>query len=73
MSMPMPHIDVVLLLEAGFVGHENTSLSFLESVQWHHSIILYHLLCSTALSSSHRTILEGSSCLTSMWKARFPD
>lgn len=73
MSMPMPHINVVLLLQAVFVGHENCSQSFLESLQWHHGIILYHLLCSNALSTSHRTTLEGSGCLLSVWKARLPD
>lgn len=72
MSMPMLHIDVVLLLQAGVVGHENTSQSFLESVQWHHDIILYHLFCSTVVSTSHRTSLEGSACLPSMRKALFP-
>lgn len=70
---PMPHIDVVLLLQAGFVGHENTSQSFLESIHGYHGIILYHLLCSAALSTSHRTALDGSGSLLSMWKASFPD
>lgn len=52
--MPMLHIDVVLLLQAGVVGHENTSQSFLASTSHRTS-----LEGSACLPSMRKALFPG--------------